>query len=110
MKRIAAVIGLPAEGRAEYERLHAAVWPGVLDRLARSHITNYSIYRHKQLLFSYMEYVGEDLRADLAAIAADPLTQQWWALCAPLQRPVDDDPDQEQWTTLPEIFHFGVRG
>ena len=34
MKRVASVIGLPPENRAEYERYHAAVWPGVLARLA----------------------------------------------------------------------------
>ena len=27
MKRLASVIGMPAENREEYERLHAAVWP-----------------------------------------------------------------------------------
>ena len=63
MIRIASVIGLPAENAAEYARLHADVWPGVLARLAASHITNYSIYSHGELLFAYMEYVGDGSRA-----------------------------------------------
>ena len=34
-------------------------------QIARSNIRNYSIYRYGDLLFSYFEYVGEDLDADL---------------------------------------------
>lgn len=59
--RIASVIGLPLENRAEYERYHAAVWPEVLARLTANNVHNYSIYRHGDLLFSYYEYTGEDL-------------------------------------------------
>lgn len=106
MQRIASVIGLPPENVEVYERLHADVWPGVLERLKLSNVTNYSIYRHGDLLFSYMEYVGDDLEADLAAIAADPTTQEWWEVCVPLQRPVADRPEGEWWKTLPELFHL----
>jgi L-rhamnose mutarotase len=106
MQRIASVIGLPARNRAEYERLHAAVWPAVKERLTASHLENYSIYRHEELLFSYMEYTGDDLDADMAAMAADPVTQEWWALCNPLQRPLEGRADGEWWKTLPELFHL----
>ena len=105
MKRVAQVIGLPAENAAEYERLHAEVWPTVLDRLARSNIRNYSIYRHGELLFSYFEYVGDDYEADLAAIAADPETQRWWTFTDPLQSAVGERADGEWWHVLPEVFH-----
>ena len=102
--RVASVIGLPAEHRAEYERHHAAVWPGVLDRLSRSHIHNYSIFRHGELLFAYFEYTGNDYDADMAAIAADPETQRWWAVQQPLQEPLEGQA-AGQWLELPEIFH-----
>ncbi|MBH0110123.1 L-rhamnose mutarotase [Salinibacterium sp. NG22] len=105
MKRVAQVIGLPPESREEYERYHAAVWPTILDRLASSNIHNYSIYRHGDLLFSYFEYTGDDYDADMAAIAADPETQRWWAIQEPLQRPVDDRAEGEWWKKLPEVFH-----
>jgi L-rhamnose mutarotase len=105
MRRIASVIGLPAEGARRYEELHAAVWPDVLARISASHIVNYSIYRHGDLLFSYMEYDGEDFDADMAAMAADPVTQAWWAECMPLQRPLDDRAEGEWWKELPELFH-----
>ena len=105
MKRIATVIGLPEAGREEYERLHADVWPAVLERISASNIVNYSIYRHGDLLFSYMEYTGDDFDADMKAMAADPVTQEWWALCGPLQRPLGGRADGEWWKTIPEIFH-----
>jgi L-rhamnose mutarotase len=104
--RLASVIGLPAENAGEYERLHAEVWPGVLERLRASHMTNYSIYRHGDLLFSYLEYTGDDLDADNAAIAADAVTREWWAVCEPLQRPLPDRPLGQWWTPLPELFHL----
>ncbi|WP_062467418.1 L-rhamnose mutarotase [Demequina maris] len=105
MRRVAQVIGLPAEHREEYERHHAAVWPGVLERLARSHVHNYSIYRHGELLFSYFEYTGDDYERDMQEIADDPETQRWWAVQMPLQRPLEDRADGEWWSTLPEVFH-----
>lgn len=106
MKRIASVIGLPPQNTARYEELHAAVWPAVLERISASHIVNYSIYRHGDLLFSYMEYDGDDYDADMAAMAADPVTQEWWEVCMPLQRPVLDRAEGEWWKTIPEIFHL----
>ncbi|MEO6533447.1 MAG: L-rhamnose mutarotase [Pseudolysinimonas sp.] len=105
MKRMASVIGIPPESVERYEELHAAVWPAVLERIAASHIVNYSIYRYGELLFAYMEYDGSDFDADMAAMAADPATQEWWAVCKPLQRPVDDRAEGEWWKDLPEIFH-----
>jgi L-rhamnose mutarotase len=105
VRRVASVIGLAPEGAAEYELLHANVWDAVLQQIARSNIRNYSIYRYGDLLFSYYEYVGEDLEADLLAMAADPATRRWWAMCSPLQRPVAQRQAGEWWHQVPEIFH-----
>lgn len=106
MRRVASVIGLPAVNVEAYERLHRDVWPGVLERLRASHVRNYSIFRYGELLFSYLEYVGDDYEADMAAIAADPATQEWWAVCGPLQRPVEDRVEGEWWKEVPELFHL----
>lgn len=106
MKRIASVIGLSPEGIEQYEALHSNAWPGVLTRLSESNITNYSIYRYGELLFSYFEYIGDNYDADMAAVAADPTTQEWWAVCMPLQRPVDDRAQGEWWKLIPELFHL----
>lgn len=106
MKRVAQVIGLPPENAARYEELHAAVWPAVLARLSASRVTNYSIFRYDDLLFSYLEYDGDDYDADMAAVARDAATREWWAVCMPLQRPVEGRPDGAWWHDLPEVFHL----
>jgi L-rhamnose mutarotase len=106
MQRLASVIGIAPDGIEEYERLHADVWPAVLAQISSSNIVNYSIYRFGELLFSYMEYAGADFDGDMAAMAADPATQEWWAVCKPLQRPVEDRAEGEWWKKLPEVFHL----
>ncbi|WP_309617949.1 L-rhamnose mutarotase [Salinibacterium sp.] len=106
MRRIASVIGLRPGSVERYEALHAAVWPAVLRRLSASNVANYSIYRHGELLFSYMEYVGDDFDADMAEMAADKATQEWWAVCSPLQDPLDTRAEGEWWKEIPEVFHL----
>ena len=105
MHRYASVIGLKAEHRVEYERLHSAVWLEVLKQIHDSNIRNYSIFRYGELLFAYFEYVGVDFKGDMAQMAEDPTTQRWWDLCKPLQTPVADRQDGEWWSDIPEIFH-----
>ena len=106
MQRIGQVIGLRPEAAAEYIRLHADVWPGVLKRIEECNIRNYSIYRYGDLLFATMEYHGDDIAADMAAMAADETTRQWWALCNPMQKPVDDRAAGEWWHDIEEVFHM----
>ena len=103
--RVAQVIGLDPDRIDEYERVHADVWPEVLAQIARSGIRNYSIHRYGTLLFATFDYVGDDLAADMAAMAADEATQRWWALCEPMQRPVRERTEGEWWHTIPEVFH-----
>ena len=105
VRRIASVVILPQGNIADYEELHAAVWPGVREALTRSNIVNYSIFRHGEILFSYFEYIGTDLDADSARIAADPATQRWWDACKPLMRPYPERPPEEWWMPIREIFH-----
>lgn len=108
MQRMAHVIGLRPEHADAYIRLHAAVWPEVLDRLRVSNITNYSIFlrQPENLMFSYWEYVGDDFAADSAAIAADPVTRDWWALCGPMQAPLPSRAEGEWWAPMTEVFHL----
>jgi L-rhamnose mutarotase len=108
-RRFGSVIRLRPEKVAEYRRLHAAVWPEVLERIARSGIRNYSIFLRNLAgephLFSYFEYVGADWDADRRAMAADPATQRWWKLTEPCQLPLDDRAPLEWWSALEEVFH-----
>jgi len=107
MKRYGAVIGLRPEQMAEYKRLHAAVWPEVLAQIKASNIRNYSIYLREpeNLMFSYFEYVGTDFAADMAEMAKDPKTQEWWSVCEPMQKPLDSRKKGEWWASTEEVFH-----
>ena len=104
MQRHAAVIRLRPEHEAEYRRLHADAWPGVLAALHDAGVRNYSIFLRDGLLFSYLEYGGDDYDRDMAAIAADGETQRWWELTDPCQLPLESATD-EWWASAEEIFH-----
>jgi L-rhamnose mutarotase len=109
-QRYGAVVGVKADQLAEYKRLHAAVWPAVLATIERANIRNFSIYLRKlpdgkHYLFSYFEYVGADYAGDMAAVAADPDTQRWWAITEPCQEPLGDRADGEWWASAEEVFH-----
>lgn len=105
MQRFGQVIRIKPDKAEEYERLHAAVWPEVLDMIRQCNIRNYSIYRYGDLLFAYFEYHGTDFAADMEKMAADPATQRWWAINKPLQDPLPDRAPGEWWATMREIFH-----
>jgi L-rhamnose mutarotase len=108
MTRMAMGIGIDPDGIDDYRRLHAAVWPEVLARLTASNITDYTIYlrQPENLLFASWDYRGADFAADSAAIAADPVTRKWWALCNPLQRPLASCKDGEWWAPMEEVFRL----
>lgn len=111
MKRYGSIIGLRADKLDEYKKLHAAVWPDVLEQIRKSNIRNYSIFLRRlpdgnHYLFSYFEYVGEDFEADMAAMADDPRTQEWWAVCKPCQEPLPDRGEGEWWSDMEEVFHL----
>lgn len=107
MQRFGMVLGLNAEKKAEYVRLHVAVWPDVLKMIGECQIRNYSIFlkEPEDMLFAYYEYHGSDHAADMARMAADPVTQDWWALCMPCQKPLETRQPGEWWAAMAEVFH-----
>ena len=110
MKRFGMVTRALGERLDEYKRLHAAVWPGVLEMITQCNIRNYSIYVAKlpdgnDYLFSYFEYVGDDFEADMKKMAADPETQRWWSVCKPCLEAVEELAPGEVWAPMEEVFH-----
>ena len=107
MQRMGMLIGIRADRIAEYKRLHADVWPTVLDRIAKSNIRNYTIFLREpeNLLFATWEYHGSDFKADMAAIAGDPETQRWWTFTDPCQQPLASCAAGEHWAPMEEVFH-----
>ncbi|HEY2468507.1 MAG TPA: L-rhamnose mutarotase [Terracidiphilus sp.] len=106
MKRYGMVIGIDPGSEKAYRHHHAAVWPEVLEMIRACHISNYSIYLKDGMLFSYFEYGGDDLQADMAKMAAHAKTQAWWALMEPMQRPLATRTAGEWWAEMEEVFHF----
>ena len=106
VKRVGSVIDLKPEHAARYIELHGSVWPQVLARLKASNIRNYSIFlkRPEHLMFAYFEYVGLDYEQDMAAIAQDPVTQEWWSVCGPMQEPFETRKEGEWWAEADQVF------
>lgn len=105
MIRRASILRLRPGKEAEYRELHQAVWPEVVERMTLSNIRNFSIFERDGLLFSYFEYTGEDFDADMAALAADPVSQRWWELTETCQQPVRTAAEGELWAPMDEVFH-----
>jgi L-rhamnose mutarotase len=108
MQRMGMVIGLKPEKVAEYKKLHADVWPGVLSKIKGCNISNYTIFLREpeNLLFGYWEYHGDDFEADAAKMAADPETQRWWDVCMPCQAPLETRKPGEWWAMMEDVFHL----
>jgi L-rhamnose mutarotase len=106
MKRVGMMIHLKPGSEDRYRALHRAAWPQVLRKILECRIRNYSIYLKGDVLFSYFEYYGEDFAADMARMAADPTTQQWWAEIKPLQQPLATRKEGEWWAEMDEVFHL----
>jgi len=106
MIRFGQVIGVKSEHLAEYKKYHAAVWPAILEKIKECNIQNYSIFYKNGLLFAYLEYTGSDFEADMAKMAADPKTQEWWSIMKPMQDPVKNRKEGEWWADMEEVFHL----
>ena len=109
MQRFASITKVHPEKLEEYKKLHANAWSGVLKQITACQIQNYSIFWKQMpdgdhLLFSYLEYTGDDWQADCDKMAADPETQRWWDVCTPCLEPVGDLPTGAAWAPMTSIF------
>ncbi|MBN1591492.1 MAG: L-rhamnose mutarotase [Pirellulales bacterium] len=110
IQRFGSVIGLKKDKKDYYNKLHANPWPEINAMLKKCNIQNYSIYEGeidgKLYLFSYFEYVGDDFKKDMAKMAADPKTKEWWAETDPCQIRLPGTPEGEQWKSIEEVYHL----
>lgn len=106
MQRHGQIIGIPKENIEAYKKYHAEIWPEITDMIRQCNIRNYTIYHYGELLFAQFEYVGNDFDGDMAKMAADPKTQEWWAIQKPLQSPLPDRREGEWWAEMEEVFHM----
>ncbi|MBN1908122.1 MAG: L-rhamnose mutarotase [Pirellulales bacterium] len=110
VQRFGSVIGLKREKMDYYNKLHAEPWPEINAMLKKCNIQNYSIYEGEidgQLyLFGYFEYTGDDFDADMAQMAADPKTKEWWKETDPCQIRLSGTPEGQQWMPVKEVYHL----
>jgi L-rhamnose mutarotase len=106
MKRYGQVIGVRPEHFERYKKYHAAVWPEILDMIKKCNMQNYSIFHKDNMLYAYFEYTGNDFAADMAKMAADPKTQEWWSVMEPMQDPIATRKAGEWWAEMEEVFHL----
>ena len=93
---------------AEYDRLHAAVWPDVLEAIHRAGIRNYSIFRQGRWLFSYCETAGEvDFDEAARIMLDDPACRRWETVVQTLQEPpAAGSAGDTGWMAMKEVFHL----
>lgn len=106
MKRFGQMIRIKPEGKEQYNAYHEAPFPGVNKMIKECNLKNYSIFQRGKYMFAYFEYEGEDFKADMAKMAADPATQKWWEAVKPLMEPLDGRKEGEFWSDMEMVFHL----
>lgn len=106
MRRFGQMIKIKPGCLEEYKKHHSNPLPGVNEMIKECNLQNYSIFSRGEYLFTYFEYVGDDFDADMAKMAADPLTQKWWDIVKPLMEPLADKKPEEFWSDMEEIYYL----
>ena len=84
--------------------MNARVTKPLSERKQTNKVNN-RLYLKDHTLFSYFEYHGTDFAADMAKMAADKTTQEWWSIMMPMQSPLPSRKEGEWWAEMEEVFH-----
>jgi len=104
MERICFHLQVKPDRLSEYTKLHAAVWPTMLEAIEASGRRNYSLFlRPDGLLIGY--YETDDDAASQRSLELNPATAPWEAHMAEFFVSLDGRPDQSA-TRLTEIFNL----
>ena len=106
MQRFGMTLRLKPGSEEEYKAHHREVWLEVVGKMLECNIRNYSIFLKDDLLFSYFEYHGNDLKTDWKRMADHTKTQEWWAIMQTLQEPLPTRKKGEWWAAMEEVFHL----
>lgn len=89
----------------EYRRVHAEVWPELLDVLRAAGWRDYSLFVGDDgVLIGYVETVGSDDLETIQRRVQGPVNDRWQQSVAALFAGAGA-PDQA-WEVLPEVFHL----
>ncbi|WP_019554627.1 L-rhamnose mutarotase [Propionispira raffinosivorans] len=100
----ASVIRLRPEKADYYKKLHANPFASVNKKIKECGITKYQIFNRDDLLFSIMEYCGDDFEYDMAKMAQDAETQRWWQETDPCQMRIDGAFKHEWWADMKLVY------
>lgn len=103
MQRVAFLMGLKPGFEEEYKRRHAEIWPELLDALHKAGAHNYSIFRHGEQLFAYLE--TPDFEQMVKYLAEDPTNARWQIFMQSMMDTEVDPQTNFPWL-LPEMFHM----
>jgi L-rhamnose mutarotase len=100
-QRSAFVLQVRPERIEGYVHAHRHVWPEMLDALRSAGIRNYTIFRHGNQMFGYLE--SDDLEAAAQYLAEQEVSGRWQDAMAELleQRVPDSGP-----RPLEEVFRL----
>ncbi len=106
VQRFGRVLRLREGAEAEYERLHAQIWPEVLKTIRRAGIRNYSIYRYGQWLFSYFELPEGVSLEDVGAVCTrSEACSRWEKEMHAFQEPLPESQGEVWWVPMKEVFN-----
>jgi L-rhamnose mutarotase len=105
MKRVGFILKVRPDKLDEYKKHHQAVWPEMIEALARHGWRNYSLFmRDDGLLFGYCE-TPHGLQPAIEGMASEPVNARWQAFMAPYFEALGGLQADQAMLELQEVFH-----
>ena len=90
---------------AQYEEVHAHVWPEIIEGQRQVGILDMQIYRKGRQLFMIMDVKDDfDFARDMAKLSTLPRQAEWEAYVAQFQGCSADARSDEKWQLMEQIF------
>jgi len=103
MKRIAFKMKLKPGFKEEYIKRHKEVWPGIVELIKKSGVSDYSIFLDEEtnILFGVQKESGGISSQELGSVE---IQQQWWDYMSDI---MDVNPDNSPVSVpLEEVFYL----
>lgn len=105
MKRIGFLLKVKQDKIEEYKKIHATVWPDLLEALRRCGWHNYSLFmREEGTLFGYFE-TPHDLQTAIEAMNNEEINTKWQTMMAPFFESPNGARADEILIELEEVFY-----
>lgn len=106
MKRFGFLLKVKKDKIDEYKKIHANVWPEMLEALSRCGWHNYSLFMQDDgTLFGYFE-TPNSLQAAIGAMNNEEINTKWQEMMAPFFESPDGARADEILIELEEVFHL----